>query len=160
MTEKRKVWEDMLQVLERLGKPISEKQQKVFHEDRVMKRSRIVVRIADQGDPERSWNARRLNRSGRFACILPNASGANLCGNSALRATLLAMKRGFAWSTIMRSRCGVDLFSPPITLVTSIRRSSPRFSRAESIGSACPISSVNEFFEDFYGLECHPHCAQ
>jgi uracil-DNA glycosylase family 4 len=29
-SEKRKVWEDMLQVLERLGKPISEKQRKYF----------------------------------------------------------------------------------------------------------------------------------
>jgi len=29
-TEKRKVWEDMLQVLERLGRPISEKQRKYF----------------------------------------------------------------------------------------------------------------------------------
>lgn len=29
-TEKRKVWEDMLQVLERLGRPISEKQRKFF----------------------------------------------------------------------------------------------------------------------------------
>ena len=29
-TEKRKVWEDMLQVLERLGKPISEKQRRYF----------------------------------------------------------------------------------------------------------------------------------
>jgi uracil-DNA glycosylase family 4 len=31
-TEKRKVWEDMLQVLERLGKPISEKQRNYFKE--------------------------------------------------------------------------------------------------------------------------------
>jgi uracil-DNA glycosylase family 4 len=30
VTEKRKVWEDMLQVLERLGKPISEKQRRFF----------------------------------------------------------------------------------------------------------------------------------
>jgi DNA polymerase len=30
MSEKRKVWEDMLQVLERLGKSISEKQRKFF----------------------------------------------------------------------------------------------------------------------------------
>ncbi len=30
ISEKRKVWEDMLQVLERLGKPISEKQRKFF----------------------------------------------------------------------------------------------------------------------------------
>jgi DNA polymerase len=29
--EKRKVWEDMLQVLERLGRPISEKQRRFFH---------------------------------------------------------------------------------------------------------------------------------
>ena len=28
--EKRKVWEDMLQVLERLGRPISEKQRNYF----------------------------------------------------------------------------------------------------------------------------------
>jgi DNA polymerase len=28
--EKRKVWEDMLQVLERLGSPISEKQRRYF----------------------------------------------------------------------------------------------------------------------------------
>ena len=32
ISEKRKVWEDMLQVLERLGKPINEKAAKVFHE--------------------------------------------------------------------------------------------------------------------------------
>ena len=30
LTEKRKVWEDMLQVLEKLGRPISEKQQQFF----------------------------------------------------------------------------------------------------------------------------------
>jgi uracil-DNA glycosylase family 4 len=30
ITEKRKVWEDMLQVLERLGKPISERQRRFF----------------------------------------------------------------------------------------------------------------------------------
>jgi uracil-DNA glycosylase family 4 len=30
VTEKRKVWEDMLQVLERLGKPISERQRRFF----------------------------------------------------------------------------------------------------------------------------------
>jgi hypothetical protein len=30
VTEKRKVWEDMLQVLERLDKPISEKQRRFF----------------------------------------------------------------------------------------------------------------------------------
>jgi DNA polymerase len=29
-TEKRKVWEDMLQVLERLERPITEKQRKFF----------------------------------------------------------------------------------------------------------------------------------
>jgi DNA polymerase len=30
LSEKRKVWEDMLQVLERLGLPISEKQRRYF----------------------------------------------------------------------------------------------------------------------------------
>ena len=30
MTEKRKVWEDMLQVMEKLGMPISEKQRNYF----------------------------------------------------------------------------------------------------------------------------------
>jgi DNA polymerase len=30
MTEKRKVWEDMLQVMEKLGMPITEKQRKYF----------------------------------------------------------------------------------------------------------------------------------
>jgi DNA polymerase len=30
ISEKRKVWEDMLQVLERLEKPISDKQRKYF----------------------------------------------------------------------------------------------------------------------------------
>ncbi len=30
ISEKRKVWEDMLQVLERLGRPISEKQRRFF----------------------------------------------------------------------------------------------------------------------------------
>jgi len=30
LSEKRKVWEDMLQVLERLGRPISEKQRNYF----------------------------------------------------------------------------------------------------------------------------------
>ena len=30
LTEKRKVWEDMLLVLEKLGKPISEKQRQFF----------------------------------------------------------------------------------------------------------------------------------
>jgi uracil-DNA glycosylase len=30
ISEKRKVWEDMLQVLERLGKPITAKQRKFF----------------------------------------------------------------------------------------------------------------------------------
>jgi DNA polymerase len=32
LTEKRKVWEDMLQVLERLGRPISDKQRNYFRE--------------------------------------------------------------------------------------------------------------------------------
>jgi uracil-DNA glycosylase len=30
LSEKRKVWEDMLQVLERIGQPISEKQKNYF----------------------------------------------------------------------------------------------------------------------------------
>jgi DNA polymerase len=30
LSEKRKVWEDMLQVLEKLGQPISEKQRRYF----------------------------------------------------------------------------------------------------------------------------------
>jgi DNA polymerase len=30
LSEKRKLWEDMLQVLERLGRPVSEKQRKYF----------------------------------------------------------------------------------------------------------------------------------
>jgi DNA polymerase len=30
LSEKRKVWEDMLAVLEKLGRPVSEKQQKFF----------------------------------------------------------------------------------------------------------------------------------
>jgi DNA polymerase len=30
LTEKRKVWEDMLLVLERIGRPITEKQQRYF----------------------------------------------------------------------------------------------------------------------------------